>query len=95
MPFEVAGMQVFVGASIGVVLAAEPDCRYTDLLRKADVALYKAKHEGRGCYRIFSDEMDERRRRRDRSMRSCARRSPPISAWTSTTSRSSPTRRVA
>ncbi len=64
-PFEVAGMQVFVGASIGVVLAGEPDCRYSDLLRKADVALYKAKHEGRGCYRIFSDEMDARHRRRD------------------------------
>ncbi len=64
-PFEVAGMQAFVGASIGVALASDPDCRYTDLLRKADAALYKAKEDGRGCYRIFSDEMDERRRRRN------------------------------
>ncbi len=59
-PFEVAGVRVLVGASIGVVLASEPDCRYTDLLRKADVALYKAKSEGRGCFRAFCDEMDER-----------------------------------
>jgi len=63
-PFEVAGMRAFIGASVGVVMAGEPDCRYTDLLRKADVALYKAKTEGRGCYRMFSDEMDERRKRR-------------------------------
>jgi diguanylate cyclase (GGDEF)-like protein/PAS domain S-box-containing protein len=63
-PFDVAGMKAFISASIGVVLASEPDCRYTDLLRKADVALYKAKSEGRGCFRMFSDEMDERRKRR-------------------------------
>ena len=63
-PFEVAGMKVFIGASVGVVLASEPDCRYSDLLRKADVALYKAKSEGRGCYRMFCDEMDERHKLR-------------------------------
>ncbi len=63
-PFEVAGMRAFIGASVGVAMASEPDCRYTDLLRKADVALYKAKTEGRSCYRMFSDDMDERRKRR-------------------------------
>ncbi len=63
-PFEVAGLKVFVGASIGVVLAGEPDCRYGDLLRKADVALYKAKSEGRGCFRTFSDDMDDRHKLR-------------------------------
>lgn len=63
-PFDVAGMKCLVDASIGVVLASEPDCRYTDLLRKADVALYKAKSEGRGCFRVFSEDMDERSKRR-------------------------------
>ena len=47
---EVAGMRAYIGASIGVVLSAELDCRYTDLLRKADLALYKAKSEGRGIW---------------------------------------------
>ena len=63
-PFEVAGVRADVGASIGVAIAAEPDCRYTDLLRKADVALYKAKNEGRSCFRVFSEEMDERHKMR-------------------------------
>ena len=59
-PFEVAGVRAHVGASIGIALAAEPDCRCMDLLRKADVALYRAKGDGRGCFRVFSEEMDER-----------------------------------
>ena len=84
-------MRAFVGASIGVVLAAEPDCRYTDLLRKADVALYKAKSEGRGCFRVFSEEMDERRSdarlHRSGAARGARRRT---AAWRSTTSRSMP-----
>ena len=62
-PFEVAGMKVFISASVGVAMAMEPDCRYTDLLRKADVALYKAKSDG-NCYRLFSDDMDQQHKRR-------------------------------
>jgi diguanylate cyclase (GGDEF)-like protein/PAS domain S-box-containing protein len=61
-PFEVAGMRAFVDASIGAVIADKFDIRCMDLLRKADVALYKAKTGGRGCFRLFSDEMDRHRR---------------------------------
>jgi predicted signal transduction protein with EAL and GGDEF domain len=57
-------MKAFVDASIGVVIADQSDVRCVDLLRKADVALYRAKSEGRGCFRLFSDKMDEHRRRR-------------------------------
>jgi len=63
-PFDLAGMTAFVNASIGVVVADQLDLRCADLLRKADVALYKAKSDGRSCCRTFSDEMDEHRRRR-------------------------------
>ena len=63
-PFDLAGMTACVNASIGVVVADEFDMRCADLLRKADVALYKAKSDGRSCCRIFSDEMDEHRRLR-------------------------------
>jgi diguanylate cyclase (GGDEF)-like protein/PAS domain S-box-containing protein len=61
-PFEVAGMRAFVDASIGAVIADRFDVRCMDLLRKADVALYKAKTGGRSCFRIFSEEMDRHRR---------------------------------
>ena len=85
-------MKAFIGASIGVVVAAEPDCRYTDLLRKADVALYKAKSEGRGCYRMFSrgDGRAAQAAQPDR-VGAARRRSPRIAAWRSTTSPSTPT----
>ena len=63
-PFDIAGMNVYVDASIGVVIADRFDLRCADLLRKADVALYKAKSDGRHCCRVFSDEMDEHRRLR-------------------------------
>jgi diguanylate cyclase (GGDEF)-like protein len=58
-PFEILGNQAHVGVSIGVALA--PDCGTdrTDLMRKADIALYRAKDEGRDCYRFFTESMDE------------------------------------
>ena len=58
-PFDVAGRQAFVGVSIGVALAPEAGTERMDLMRKADIALYQAKAEGRGCYRIFTAAMDE------------------------------------
>jgi diguanylate cyclase (GGDEF)-like protein len=58
-PYEIFGNQAHVGVSIGVALA--PDCGTdrTDLMRKADIALYRAKDEGRDCYRFFTESMDE------------------------------------
>jgi diguanylate cyclase (GGDEF)-like protein len=58
-PYDVMGNQVFVGTSIGLVLAPEAGTDRNELLRKADIALYRAKSEGRNCYRVFTPEMDE------------------------------------
>jgi diguanylate cyclase (GGDEF)-like protein len=58
--FELHGVQVMVGASIGVVLNGSGAIEQSELQRRADVALYQAKSEGRGCYRIFSAELDKR-----------------------------------
>jgi diguanylate cyclase (GGDEF)-like protein/PAS domain S-box-containing protein len=56
--FDVLGNQVVVGASLGIAMAptdgAEPD----QLLRNADMALYRAKGEGRGTYHFFQPDMD-------------------------------------
>jgi EAL domain-containing protein (putative c-di-GMP-specific phosphodiesterase class I) len=41
------------------VLAPEAGLDRVELLRKADIALYRAKGEGRNCYCLFTPEMDE------------------------------------
>ena len=51
--------QVFVSASIGIALASGPDVDADDLLRKADIALYEAKKNGRGRYQVFAGDMDD------------------------------------
>ncbi|WP_084731036.1 putative bifunctional diguanylate cyclase/phosphodiesterase [Microvirga vignae] len=58
-PFDIAGRQAFVGVSIGVALAPDAGSERVDLMRKADIALYQAKAEGRDSYRIFTAVMDE------------------------------------
>ncbi|AKH42128.1 Cyclic di-GMP phosphodiesterase Gmr [Croceibacterium atlanticum] len=58
-PYEVLGNQVHVGVSIGIVIAPEYGSDRTELMRKADIALYRAKAEGRNCYRFFDQSMDE------------------------------------
>ena len=58
-PYDILGNQAHIGVSIGVALAPECGSDRTDLMRKADIALYRAKDEGRDCYRFFTDSMDE------------------------------------
>ena len=58
-PFEIVGSQAHVGVSIGVAMAPDHGTDRTELMRKADIALYRAKEEGRDCYRFFTDDMDE------------------------------------
>jgi predicted signal transduction protein with EAL and GGDEF domain len=58
-PFEVLGSRASVGVSIGVALAPEAGTDRAELMRKADVALYRAKGEGRDRHRIFEPAMDE------------------------------------
>ena len=57
-PFEVLGSNAFVGISIGLVLAPQDGFERIDLMRKADIALYCAKGEGRDCYRVFTPAME-------------------------------------
>ncbi|RWB68642.1 EAL domain-containing protein [Mesorhizobium sp.] len=58
-PFKLVDDQVFVGASIGIALSSGPETDADDLLRKADIALYEAKKNGRGRYQIFAGDMDD------------------------------------
>jgi diguanylate cyclase (GGDEF)-like protein len=58
-PFTLFGKTAYIGVSIGVSIAPEAGLERGDLLRKADIALYRAKGAGRDCYRIFTSGMDE------------------------------------
>jgi diguanylate cyclase (GGDEF)-like protein/PAS domain S-box-containing protein len=59
-PYDVDGRQVVVGASIGIAIAPEDGASPEQLLKNADMALYRAKTDGRGVYRFFEPEMDAR-----------------------------------
>jgi diguanylate cyclase (GGDEF)-like protein len=58
--FDVDGHKIQVGASIGVSIAPADGMSHDLLLRNADTALYLAKADGRGTYRLFEPEMDAR-----------------------------------
>jgi diguanylate cyclase (GGDEF)-like protein len=53
-PFTLLGREVFARASIGIASGREPP---EDLLRNADVAMYRAKREGGDRYRVFEPAM--------------------------------------
>ena len=59
-PFDIDGQQVVVGTSIGIALAPSDGSDPHQLLKNADMALYRAKADGRGAYRYFEAEMDAR-----------------------------------
>jgi len=57
-PFLLNGHQVCATASIGVALAPHDATEAQRLLNSADLALYKAKDEGRNCVRFFTPDLD-------------------------------------
>jgi diguanylate cyclase (GGDEF)-like protein/PAS domain S-box-containing protein len=57
MPFDIAGKQVHLAASIGVAFGS-PDTRTAnEMLRNADVAMYTAKNRGKGRLELFEASM--------------------------------------
>jgi diguanylate cyclase (GGDEF)-like protein/PAS domain S-box-containing protein len=57
-PFEVEGREVFINTSIGIALNTSASERPTDLLRNADVALYRAKASGKATWEVFDPAMN-------------------------------------
>lgn len=57
-PFQVAGNTLHITASIGIAIYAPGTTAPEDLLAQADVALYRAKEEGRDQYRFHTDDLD-------------------------------------
>jgi diguanylate cyclase (GGDEF)-like protein/PAS domain S-box-containing protein len=58
-PYSIRGNEIYSGASLGIDLYGPEAADGETLLAHADVALYRAKLEGRGGYRFFTDTMDK------------------------------------
>ena len=63
-PFELRGRELFVSASIGVVLSHPAYTRPEEVIRDADTAMYRAKAEGPGHYVVFDETMRDQADRR-------------------------------
>ena len=59
-PYDVNGQQMVIGVSIGLSLSPVDGIDPDQLLKNADMALYRAKAEGRGTFRFFELGMDAR-----------------------------------
>jgi diguanylate cyclase (GGDEF)-like protein/PAS domain S-box-containing protein len=59
-PYEIEGQQLNVGASIGIAIAPADGNDADQLLKNADLAMYRVKADGRGSYCFFEAEMDAR-----------------------------------
>lgn len=58
-PFDLGVHQVIVGTSVGIAYSQAYNADTDALLKSADMALYRAKADGRGTYRFFEPEMNE------------------------------------
>ncbi|BAZ44720.1 response regulator receiver modulated diguanylate cyclase/phosphodiesterase [Chondrocystis sp. NIES-4102] len=56
-PFEINGQHIFTSASIGVVFGTNYYSNASDLIRDADIAMYRAKAKGKARYEIFDQAM--------------------------------------
>jgi diguanylate cyclase (GGDEF)-like protein/PAS domain S-box-containing protein len=57
-PVDIAGRAVTIGVSIGIELSTPADERGDELLRRADLALYRAKADGKGGYAVFDPSLE-------------------------------------
>jgi diguanylate cyclase (GGDEF)-like protein len=63
-PFTVEGTRVLIHASIGLVIATPERSSADELLRDADIAMYRAKSRGKGTWELFETSMQEQVRER-------------------------------
>jgi diguanylate cyclase (GGDEF)-like protein/PAS domain S-box-containing protein len=71
-PFTLDGVDFSIAASIGVAIAPDDGSTPADLMKRADLALYRAKEDGRDTFRFFEAGMDaraDRRRRLEQGLR--------------------------
>ena len=57
-PFDVIGMEIFSGCSLGITMFPADGEDFDSLLKKADIAMYRAKEAGRNAFRFWDTEMN-------------------------------------
>jgi diguanylate cyclase (GGDEF)-like protein/PAS domain S-box-containing protein len=62
--FKVASQEIFISASIGISISNRDKTSKSEFMKQADLALYRAKSEGRNTYRFFENDMDIEIKRR-------------------------------
>ena len=62
--YDIDGIEVVIGASIGIALSPGDGDTTEELMRNADMALYRAKSDGGGVHRFFEREMDRQAQKR-------------------------------
>jgi diguanylate cyclase (GGDEF)-like protein len=58
-PYDLDGVATRLSASMGIALAPNDGTTTAELLKRADMALYEAKAEGRNTFRFFGTDMEE------------------------------------
>jgi diguanylate cyclase (GGDEF)-like protein len=81
-PLQIADVSVEVGASVGIAIDAPSMASVDDLLGYADIAMYRAKAQGKGQYHVFRESDPAARAARDQTWverEPTVRRREPIS----------------
>ncbi|GFD94907.1 hypothetical protein KUL154_36400 [Alteromonas sp. KUL154] len=63
-PFELRGLSLTVGLSVGIAKASDAAYDLSELMSNADLAMYRSKARGRGSYTLFTPDMVESHKRK-------------------------------
>jgi len=57
-PFQLYAQEIVISASIGIAVSPEAGDDTNTLLKNADIAMYRAKNEGKNNYQVFTESLD-------------------------------------